>query len=163
VDPGDCGDVLEKIMSLGPVGNQSPKGPIIWYVLHEKVKFMLTVPWLRLLVAGLSPRMPGFDPGSVHMGLVVDKLAGGQIFSQVLRFYPVSFIQLVLHYTKKSEKKLIVLITGLHKKTQGCCASVASAAGPFTAEQTWILYWSGYKFWCLGAGQRMSCDGLNRL
>jgi hypothetical protein len=31
------------------------------------------VPWLRQLVAGLSPRRPGFDPGSVHVGFVPDK------------------------------------------------------------------------------------------
>jgi hypothetical protein len=29
-------------------------------------------------------------------------------------------------------KKLIIFITGLHNKPQGCDASVASAAGPFT-------------------------------
>jgi hypothetical protein len=29
-------------------------------------------------------------------------------------------------------KKLIIFITGLHNKPQGCGASVASAAGPFT-------------------------------
>jgi hypothetical protein len=30
------------------------------------------VPWLRSLVAGLSPRRPGFVPGSIHVGFVVD-------------------------------------------------------------------------------------------
>jgi hypothetical protein len=32
-------------------------------------------------------------------------------------------------------KKLIIFITGLHSKPQGCGASVASAAGPFTTPQ----------------------------
>jgi hypothetical protein len=32
-------------------------------------------------------------------------------------------------------KKLIVFITGLHNKPQGCGASVASAAGPFTTKK----------------------------
>jgi hypothetical protein len=32
------------------------------------------VPWLRGLVAGLSPRRPGFNPGSVYAGFVVDKV-----------------------------------------------------------------------------------------
>jgi hypothetical protein len=32
-------------------------------------------------------------------------------------------------------KKLIIFITGLHNKPQGCGASVASAAGPFTAKK----------------------------
>jgi hypothetical protein len=38
------------------------------------------VPWLRSLVAGLSPRRPGFAPGSIHVGFVVDKVALGQVF-----------------------------------------------------------------------------------
>jgi hypothetical protein len=32
-------------------------------------------------------------------------------------------------------KKLITFITGLHNKPQGCGASVASAAGPFTKKK----------------------------
>jgi hypothetical protein len=32
-------------------------------------------PWLRRLAAGLPSRRPGFDPGSVHVGFVVDKVA----------------------------------------------------------------------------------------
>jgi hypothetical protein len=56
------------------------------------------VPWLRRLVAGLPPRTPGFDPGSVHVGFVVDKVALGQVFPRVLRFSPVNIIPLVLHY-----------------------------------------------------------------
>jgi hypothetical protein len=31
------------------------------------------VPWLRSLVAGLSPRRPGFAPGSIHVEFVVDR------------------------------------------------------------------------------------------
>jgi hypothetical protein len=38
-------------------------------------------------------------------------------------------------------KKLIIFVTGLHNKPQGCGASVASAAGPFTTTE--ILF-----FWC---------------
>jgi hypothetical protein len=56
------------------------------------------VPWLRRLAAGLPPRRPGFDPGSVHVGFVVDKVALGQVFPRVPRFSPVSFIPPVLHY-----------------------------------------------------------------
>jgi hypothetical protein len=92
------------------------------------------VPWLRWLVAGLSPRRPGFDPGSVHVGFVVDKVALGQVFPRVLRFSPVNFIPPVLQY-KEKRKKLIIFITGLHNKPQGCGASVASAAGPFTTKK----------------------------
>jgi hypothetical protein len=61
----------------------------------------MAVPWLRQLVAGLSPRRPGLDPGSVHVGFVVDKVTLGQVFLRVLRFSPVSFILPVLHYKEK--------------------------------------------------------------
>jgi hypothetical protein len=50
----------------------------------------LAVPWLRSLVAGLSPRRPVFAPGSVHVGLVVDKVALGQVFLRVFQFSPVN-------------------------------------------------------------------------
>jgi hypothetical protein len=66
---------------------------------------------------------------SVHVGFVVDKVALGQVFPGILRFSLVSFFPPVLHYTEK-RKKLIVFITGLHNKPQGCGASEASAAGP---------------------------------
>jgi hypothetical protein len=36
---------------------------------------------LRRLVAGFPPRRPGFEPGSGHVGIVVDKVALGQVFS----------------------------------------------------------------------------------
>jgi hypothetical protein len=41
---------------------------------------MVAMPWLRRLVAGIPPRRPGFDPGSVYAGLVMDKVALGQVF-----------------------------------------------------------------------------------
>jgi hypothetical protein len=78
--------------------------------------------------AGLSPR----NPGSVHVGFVVDKVALGQVFPRVLRVSPVNFIPPVLHYKEKIKKKTIIFFTGLHNKPRGCGASVASAAGPFT-------------------------------
>jgi hypothetical protein len=37
--------------------------------------------------------------------------------------------------TRKNEKKRIILITGLQNKPEGCGASVASAAGPFTKKR----------------------------
>jgi hypothetical protein len=36
---------------------------------------------------------------------------------------------------KTKTKTLIIIITGLHNKPQGCGASVASAAGPFTTKK----------------------------
>ena len=105
-------------------------------ICHRSVtKGTLAVPWLRRLGAGLSPRRPSFDPGSVHVVFVVDKVALGQVFPRVLQFSPVNFIPLVLHYTEKW-KKLIVFIIGLNNKPQGCRASVASAAVPFTTKKS---------------------------
>jgi hypothetical protein len=45
-------------------------------------------PWLRRLVAGLSP----LTPGSVNLGFVVDKLALEQAFLRIIRFSPVNII-----------------------------------------------------------------------
>jgi hypothetical protein len=50
------------------------------------------VPCLRRLVAGLSPRKPGLDPGLVHVRFVVDKVTLGHVFLRLLRFSPVSII-----------------------------------------------------------------------
>jgi hypothetical protein len=36
------------------------------------------VPWLKRLVAGLSPRRHGFAPWSILVGFVVDKVALGR-------------------------------------------------------------------------------------
>jgi hypothetical protein len=59
---------------------------------------------------------PGFDPRSVQVGFVVDKVALGQVLPRVLRFSPVRFIPPLLHYKEKRKKKLIIFITGLHNK-----------------------------------------------
>jgi hypothetical protein len=47
---------------------------------------MQAVSWLRRLAAGLPPRKPGFNPGSVHVGFVVDKVALGQVFPEFFSF-----------------------------------------------------------------------------
>jgi hypothetical protein len=76
------------------------------------------VPWLRRLVAGLSLLRPGFDPGSVNLGFVVDKVALGQVFLRVVGF-PLS-ISTGAPLLVKLGKKLLILkfifIIGLHKK-----------------------------------------------
>jgi hypothetical protein len=89
----------------------------------------------KQLVAGLRTRGPEFDPGSVHVRFVVDKVALGQVFSPVLPFSPVSFIPPVPLHGKTKKKTVIIFIIGLHKKPQGCGASVASVAGPFTTRK----------------------------
>jgi len=53
--------------------------------------------WFTLLVARLSLRGPGFDPGTVYVRCVVDKMALGQVFHRVFQFFPVSIIPPMLH------------------------------------------------------------------
>jgi hypothetical protein len=92
------------------------------------------VPWLRRLVPGFSPQRHGFDPVSVHVGFVMDKVALGQVFLRVVGF-PLSVSFHRCSIIRKNEKKLIIFITGLHNKPQGCGASVAAAAGPYTEKK----------------------------
>jgi hypothetical protein len=58
--------------------------------------------WLRWLVAGLPSRRPGFAPGSVRVGLMVDKVALGQNYLRVHRFYLVcsilSWLFILIYY-----------------------------------------------------------------
>jgi hypothetical protein len=68
---------------------------LTWHLTVDLTRFQRprrAVPLLRRLVTGLSPRRPWFDPRSVHVGFVVDKVALGQVFPRVLRFSPVNFI-----------------------------------------------------------------------
>jgi hypothetical protein len=51
------------------------------------------------------------------------------------RVRSIRFIPPVLQYLEKWKKKLIIFITGLHNKPEGCGAPVASAAGPFTTKK----------------------------
>jgi hypothetical protein len=50
------------------------------------------IPWLRQLVAGLSPQRPGFLIESVYVDFVVDKVALGQVILRIFLFYPVNII-----------------------------------------------------------------------
>jgi hypothetical protein len=64
------------------------------FICHAGVGMI--VPWLRRLVAGLSPRRPGFTAVSVHVEFVVDEVALGQIFLRVHRVPSVNIIPLWL-------------------------------------------------------------------
>jgi hypothetical protein len=66
-------------------------------IKHNNRTMNFVVLWLRRLVAGLAPRRPGFKPGSVHVGFMVDKVALGQVSLRVLLFSPVSVISRWLH------------------------------------------------------------------
>jgi hypothetical protein len=58
-------------------------------------------------MAQISRRPPtvevGFDPGSVHVGFLVDKVALGQAFPRVLQFSSVNSIPPVLHYLENKK------------------------------------------------------------
>jgi hypothetical protein len=60
-------------------------------VMYWLLKYILVMPWLRWLVAGLSLRRPRFVPGTVHVGFVVDRVAVGQVFLWVSVLPSVSF------------------------------------------------------------------------
>jgi hypothetical protein len=57
---------------------------------------------------GQSPRRPGFYPGPVHVGFMVDKVALGQVFPFQFHFTGVPL--------QGKTKELIIFITGLHNK-----------------------------------------------
>jgi hypothetical protein len=67
---------------------------------------------------------------------VVDKVALEQVFLRVLRFFPCKFHSTCAPLHGKNEKKkLIIFITGLHNKPQGCGATAVSAAEPFALKK----------------------------
>jgi hypothetical protein len=68
------------------------------FTRHVKLPYTLSVLCGKLTHQW---RRPGFDPGSVHVGFVVDKVARDQVFPRILRFSPVNFIPPVLHYLEK--------------------------------------------------------------
>jgi hypothetical protein len=97
----------------------------------------MAVPWLRRSAADLPPRRPGFDPGSVHVGFVVDKVALGQVFPPSSSVFPCQFHSTGAPLLGKRQKTniIVIFIIGLHNKPHGCSASIASAAGPFTTKK----------------------------
>jgi hypothetical protein len=76
------------------------------------------------------------------VGFVVDKVALGQVFLRLLRFFPCQYHSTGAPLLGEGQKIIIIIvifITGLHKKPQGCGASVASAAGPFTTTKNNLI------------------------
>jgi hypothetical protein len=59
----------------------------------------------------------------------------GTRFSPSVSVFPCQFHSTGAPLLGKGQKIIIIFITGLHNKPHGCSASVASAAGPFTAKK----------------------------
>jgi hypothetical protein len=75
----------------------------------------------------------GSIPGQSMWDLLWTKWHWDRFFLEYFGF-PLSISFHRYSIARKNEKKLIIFITGLHKKPQGCGASVSSAAGPFTTK-----------------------------
>ena len=71
-----------------------------WLGLKEWFRLSLIIknapPWLRVSFAGLSPRMPGFNPRWFRVNFVVFKLALGQPFLQESWCSPVNIVPPIL-------------------------------------------------------------------
>jgi hypothetical protein len=132
---GKIGSVLVELKHATCVRKVS--SVLVWRWLKESQE------WLGQLVAGLSPRRPGFDPRPVHVGFVVDKVALGQVFPPSTSASPCQFYSTGAPLLGKMGK---MFITGLHKQPEGCGTSVASAAGPFFKKNSSRS--RACEFWC---------------
>lgn len=121
---------------LGINGNYFPKhiklSVLVMCVRNWMFMCCLNKLLLQRLVVGLSPRMPVFDPRSVHVGFVVYKVALRKVIFSLLRFSPLSTIlplvnthfHLHLALTNRSKGQNLgtfqepVLIRGWNKDTR---------------------------------------------
>jgi hypothetical protein len=88
------------------------------------------VPWLTCLVAGISPRRHGGSRVS-PCGICGWQIDTGTGFSLSTSVFPCQFNSTGASLHEKI-KTLVIFITGLYNKPQGCGGSVASAVGLFT-------------------------------
>jgi hypothetical protein len=88
------GRKAQKVSPVSPsVGRHVTTAPVpahLYNLFH-------VVPWLRRLVAGLSPRRPGFAPGSVHVRFAADRVAQRQVFSEFFSFPCHCHSTMILH------------------------------------------------------------------
>jgi hypothetical protein len=93
--------------------------------VKEKKDTAQAVPRFRRLVAGLPPRMPGFDPGSVHVASVVEKVALGQVFPPSTSVFHTQF-----HSTAAPLLEKMKNTDHLSSSSQGCTISLKAAVSP---------------------------------
>jgi hypothetical protein len=102
------------------------------------------------------------------VGFVVENVALGQVFPPSTWVFPCQFHSTGAPLHGNMRKKLIIFIfiTGLHNKPQGCGASVASAAGPFTIKKGGgIIYESAERLLMYGTGyfNTMCASAIHKL
>jgi hypothetical protein len=62
----------------------------------------VAVPQLRRPAAGSPPQRPGYEPGSSHVGSVVDRAAMGEVSLEYLGFTCQSFLSLIAPQSSSS-------------------------------------------------------------
>jgi hypothetical protein len=99
------------------------------------------------LVAGISPRIPGYDPVQAHMGFGRTKMALGNTFIQaILRVSPIIITSQTLHtHSINHHRSYIPLSTDTHRRTK------ASLSYPLRGPQAYEL---NHHLWqlCLQVG-----------
>jgi hypothetical protein len=105
------------------------------------------VPWLRRLVADLPQRRIVFEPGSVHVGFVVDKVALGQVFLWVLRFSSVSIIiqpGLHTHTSSSGGRTIAPLVAAVRRHS--LTPSTKEKLDPCVVEVLCLLCYTDWNF-----------------
>jgi hypothetical protein len=103
--------------------------------------------WLRQLFASLSPWRPGFIPGLIHMGFVMNKVALRQVLLWVLQFSPVSIIApwlctLIYHLGYEQQAcwwPRFRDIVSLYRHEQQCLSQPTPSYSMFPKGLSWAL------------------------
>jgi hypothetical protein len=107
--------------------------------LLTNIQSLAAGPFTGRVMAQAVSRRPLTEEAQVRSpvspcGICDGRIGSGTGFSATISVFSCQFhtIGAPLHGTTK---KLIIFITGLHNMSQGCGASVPSAAGPFTTKR----------------------------
>ena len=69
----------------------------LYQYIADLNKMQHTLPWVKRLVAGLSPRRVGFNPSPIHVRFVVGKVALRHVSPRVLWFCTLKIIPVMRH------------------------------------------------------------------